>query len=67
MQRSDTDRLLNRREVEERFGIPKRFLELAACRGEGPRIVRIGRLVRYRVSDVRTWIETQSVSKGASQ
>lgn len=54
------DRLLSRDEVEERFGIPKRFLELAVARQEGPRFVRIGRLVRYRVEDIRGWIEAQS-------
>lgn len=53
------DRLLTRDEVELRFGIPKRFLELAVSRNEGPRFIRIGRLVRYRVSDIRTWIERQ--------
>ena len=48
--------LLNRREVEERFGISRRFLELATARGDGPCAVRLGRLVRYRVSDIRDWI-----------
>ena len=53
------DRLLTRDEVELRFGIPKRFLELAVSRNEGPRCIRIGRLVRYRVSDIREWIDGQ--------
>lgn len=51
------DRLLNREEVDEIFGIPRRYLEIAAMRGEGPRFVRVGRLVRYRVADVQKWIE----------
>lgn len=51
------DRLLNREEVEARFGIPKRFLETAAARGDGPRRVQIGRLVKYRPKDVTDWIE----------
>jgi predicted DNA-binding transcriptional regulator AlpA len=51
------DRLLSRREVEERFGISKRYLEVAIMRHEGPPIVRIGRSVRYRVRDVVEWIE----------
>ncbi|MGC3940080.1 helix-turn-helix transcriptional regulator [Roseobacter sp. EG26] len=61
MNTNETDCLLDRSEVEQRFGIPKRFLELAATRGEGPKLVRIGRLVRYRVTDIRAWIE-QNVS-----
>ena len=53
------ERLLDRDEVEEIFGISKRFLELAISRGGGPKLVRIGRLVRYRVKDVEHWIEQQ--------
>jgi predicted DNA-binding transcriptional regulator AlpA len=53
------ERLLTRIEVEERFGITKRFLELAAMRREGPPIVRLGRSVRYRPSDLHRWIADQ--------
>ncbi|WP_120500364.1 AlpA family transcriptional regulator [Roseovarius sp. EL26] len=60
------DRLLNREEVEERFGIPKRFLETAITRDNGPRRVRIGRLVKYRVKDVSDWIEANT-SPGVDQ
>ena len=51
------DRLLSRCEVEERFGVSKRYLEVAIMRHEGPPIVRIGRSVRYRVRDLVEWIE----------
>jgi len=53
-----SERLLSRKEVEEIFGFPtKRYLEIAAMGEEGPPIVRFGRTVRHRVSDLRTWIE----------
>ena len=52
-------RLLTRLEVEDQFGISKRFLELAVSRGDGPPIVRIGRSVRYRASDIYKWIDAQ--------
>jgi hypothetical protein len=48
--------LLSRDEVEALFGIPKRFLELAAGKKNGPIFVKIGRLTRYRVQDVEAWI-----------
>ena len=48
--------LLSRTEVEAYFGIPKRFLEIAACKGGGPAFIKIGRLSRYRVADVDEWI-----------
>lgn len=63
MQPTDKDRLLNRDEVESRFGISKRFLEISASRGTGPRSVQVGRLVRYRVADIRYWIEANSFPK----
>ncbi|MEO1472485.1 MAG: AlpA family transcriptional regulator [Pseudomonadota bacterium] len=57
------DRLLNRQEVEDLFGFPsKRFLEISALRGDGPPMVRIGRSVRYKISDLRAWIDAHRVS-----
>lgn len=52
-------RLLCRSDVEEQFGISKRYLEIAAVRGDGPPIVRLGRSVRYRIADILAWIEQQ--------
>lgn len=62
----DADRLLTRNEVEARFGVSKRYLEVAAMRGEGPRVVRLGRAVRYRVADLREWIEENTSGERAS-
>ncbi|MEM1151057.1 MAG: helix-turn-helix domain-containing protein [Pseudomonadota bacterium] len=55
------ERLLNRTEVEERFGIPKRFLEMAVMRGEGPPFIKLGRLVRYRIADIEAWLSQNRV------
>lgn len=61
-------RLLTRAEVESLYGVTKRYLELAKMRGDGPAIIRIGRLVRYRPQDIETWIlanrTPQSQDKG---
>lgn len=53
------DRMLSRSEVVEHFGIGLRFLETAATRGDGPPFVKVGRSVRYLVSDLRSWIEAR--------
>lgn len=53
---SNTQRLLSRDEVEATYGITKRFLEIAACKGGGPVFVKVGRLTRYRVQDIEDWI-----------
>lgn len=55
------DRLLTRSEVEDIFGVTRRFLEVAVARGEGPVFVKIGRAVRYRRSDVVRWIEACAI------
>jgi len=50
---------MTRSEVEERFGISKRFLEISATQKMGPALVRIGRSVRYSAADIRDWIDQQ--------
>jgi len=60
---NEQDRLLTREEVEERFGISKRSLEISAQRGDGPPMIRIGRrMVRYSVLDIADWIAARRVS-----
>ena len=49
-------KLLSREEVEVIYGIAKRFLEIAACKGGGPVFVKVGRLTRYRAQDIEDWI-----------
>lgn len=58
---NNKERLLSRAEVEEQFGISKRFLEISAMRGRGPKRVMVGRLVRYRVADIRAWIDSKTI------
>ena len=57
------DRLLNRDEVEVLFGISRRYLEVSAVRGDGPPMIRVGsRMVRYRVADLRGWLDARRVT-----
>lgn len=56
-------RLLSRREVEEFYGIPKRYLE-RVVKKSGPRYVKVGRLIRYRVADIEDWIDGNVVEEG---
>ncbi len=55
-------KLLSRNEVEAEWGISRRFLEIAAVRGDGPRMVRVGRLIKYRPEDIEAWVEVRTVS-----
>ncbi len=70
MANSDTlpqERLLSRREVAEHFNISRRWLEIAAVRGGGPPMIKIGRLVRYSVADLRSWIDAQRVQSTSDE
>jgi predicted DNA-binding transcriptional regulator AlpA len=58
------DKLMTRQEVEERFGISKRFLEISAAQKMGPALIRIGRSVRYSPADIRDWIGQQRHEPG---
>lgn len=61
------DRLLTRSEVHTQFGLTQRFLEVAAAKGNGPPYIKLGRAVRYRVGDLREWIEARKVSSTSEE
>ena len=61
----DNNRLMTRIEVEKRFGFTKRFLEVAATRGDGPTFVHIGRNVRYRPCDIGAGIQERGVASSS--
>ena len=51
------DPLLSRDDIEDQYRLTRRWLELAALRGDGPPFVKISsRLVRYRRSDFESWL-----------
>lgn len=56
------ERLMSRTDVDREYGISVRFLEISAMRGDGPPMVKIGRLARYLPSDLEAWIEARTVT-----
>jgi excisionase family DNA binding protein len=56
------ERLLSQREVAELLGIAERSMESWRLRGGGPRYVRVGRLIRYRHTDVSAWLAARERS-----
>ena len=63
----DPNRLLTPTELAEILGVVERTLRVWAGDGGGPRRLRIGgRHIRYRVSDVVAWLDTQYVDKAES-
>ncbi len=53
------DRLWTIRDVAQYLGVPVQTLYQWRSRGYGPKGVRIGRHVRYRSDDVRSWVADQ--------
>ena len=58
----DRDVLLSREEVAAYLRCSLPTLELWAKNGEGPRVVRCGRAIRYRLADVRAFVEAGASS-----
>ena len=62
------DHLLSRDDIQTQYGLTRRWLELAALRGDGPPYLRISRrLVRYRRADFERWLATCQRTNTADQ
>lgn len=57
---SDLDRLLLPDEAAAWLGMSPRTLSDWRIAGTGPRFVKIGRLVRYRVADLQEWVAART-------
>lgn len=55
----DTDPWLTAREVAEHFRVPVKTIREWRYQGTGPHGVRIGRHLRYRLSEIRRWEREQ--------
>ena len=53
------DRCLKTTEVAEYLGISVKTLKNYRADGLGPEFVKIGRMVRYRLSDVKIWRDSR--------
>jgi predicted DNA-binding transcriptional regulator AlpA len=51
------ERILNQKEVAKLFGVSTRTLERHRVAGTGPRYTLLGRLVRYRQSDLVDYVD----------
>lgn len=65
IQTVNPNQLLSRAEVAQEYGIPAKFLENAAWRGDGPAMIKLGyRTVRYRRADIEAYIQSRSINVG---
>lgn len=59
-----TGALLTAQELAEQLGVPLATLYQWNTKGTGPKRIRMGRHVRYRLSDVDAWLDRQAVGEG---
>jgi predicted DNA-binding transcriptional regulator AlpA len=55
MSNSINEQWLSRQDLADRYGLPVKTLAKWASKGTGPPYARMGRHVRYRLSDVTAW------------
>lgn len=53
-------------QAAEYIGLHKSTLDTWRCRGEGPRFVKLGRAVRYRIKDLDAYIESRLCGLGGA-
>ena len=59
-----TDPLYAPPAVAERCGLTVQALALMRHEGNGPTYIKLGRRVRYRMSDVEAWLDANTVKTG---
>ncbi|MEX0963810.1 MAG: helix-turn-helix domain-containing protein [Pseudohongiellaceae bacterium] len=60
-------RLMNQRELAEYLGKSTAWCERARWIGEGPKFIKLGKHVRYRVEDVMTWIDAHELQSSTTE
>ncbi len=68
MNKSNFPELLSRQEAAEYIGVKPQTLALWCSSGRYQlRVIKVGRLVRYRRSDLDAWLEARTVGAGIVQ
>ena len=57
-------KLLNDHALAELCGFGVETVRRWRLRGQGPRFIKIGAMVRYRASDVQAWLESRPCGGG---
>jgi predicted DNA-binding transcriptional regulator AlpA len=54
--------VLNERQVQEVYGFSIPYLRRARREGRGPRFLKVGKLIRYRRSDIEDFLNAHEVA-----
>jgi len=61
---STTAEILNERQVQEVYGFSVPYLRRARRERRGPRFLKLGKLVRYRKTDIEAYLAVHTVETG---
>jgi excisionase family DNA binding protein len=53
-------KLMSPAELAEYLDVPVRTIYIWRDKGTGPRGLKVGKHIRYRITDVETWLEQQA-------
>jgi predicted DNA-binding transcriptional regulator AlpA len=62
---TNNSEVLNERQVQEVYGFTVPFLRRARRERRGPRFLKVGKLVRYRKSDIEAYLAAHTVETNA--
>lgn len=57
------DKLLDTKQLAQYLGIAASTIFQYRADGTGPQYIKLGHLVRYRISDVEKWLDTKTPRK----
>lgn len=63
MLENDTDVFLDEIQLSERWHVSTRMLQQSRWKGVGCNYVKIGRMVRYRLSDVKAYEASRTIGR----
>jgi predicted DNA-binding transcriptional regulator AlpA len=67
MRRNSMERLFSEKQIESSLGLSARWLQKLRYTGGGPTYLKLGRAVRYRLSDVEDYLEERKRSSTSQQ
>ena len=61
---SNNSEVFNERQVEEIYGLTIPYLRRARRERRGPKFLKVGKLVRYRKTDIESYLSGHTVETG---
>ena len=58
----NTEKLITETDLAKRLQVSKKLLQKMRYEGNGPRYVKIGRLVRYQVKDIEAYLNASTLT-----